>query len=485
MSENNPMVEPDRPQKTETTKATQTLRIVLLAAFGIAAVLIGYLTFVTVRDFISTWRLTDLPGIAVSGPTPQPVVGEDGVITQPDVPLQSEAGPTPQPWDGAGRVNILVMGLDYNDWRAGEGPPRTDTMILFTIDPINRTAGMLSIPRDLWVSIPGYNYGRINTAYMLGEGNKEPGGGSGLAMKTVEELLGVPINYYAQIDFDAFIKFIDQIGGVKINVPAKITVDPMAHGRKNNTKILKPGIQLLDGELALAYARARHTEGGDFDRAQRQQQVIMGIRDQILRFDMLPTLIAKSGTLYNQLSQGIHTNMTLDQTVRMAWLASQIPADQIKKGIIAPPDQVSFATSPDGQQQVLKPITEKIRQLRDDIFATGSVSPAASNMSSTELLSTEAARVRVLNGSYTAGLAAKTADYLKTQGINVIETGNAQVAPPSTEITFYTGKPYTVKFLVDLMKINDLRISYVNDPSSPVDVTITLGNDWANSNPMP
>jgi hypothetical protein len=90
-----------------------------------------------------------------------------------------------------------------------------------------------------------------------------------------------------------------------------------------------------------------------------------------------------------------------------------------------------------------------------------------------------------LNGSYTAGLAAKTADYLKTQGINVIETGNAQVAPPSTEITFYTGKPYTVMFLVDLMKINDLRISYVNDPSSPVDVTITLGNDWANSNPMP
>jgi len=488
MSENNPMAESERPQKIETTKATRTLRIVLLTAFGIAAVLIGYLTFVTVRDFISTWRLTDLPGIAVNGPTPQPVVGADGVITQPDVPLQSEAGPIPQPWDGAERVNLLIMGLDYNDWRAaneGGGPPKTDSMILFTIDPINRTAGMLSIPRDLWVSIPGYNYGRINTAYALGEAYKEPGGGPGLAMKTVEELLGVPINYYAQIDFDAFINFIDEIGGVKVNIPAKITVDPMAHGRKNNTKVLQPGNQLLDGELALAYARARHTEGSDFDRAQRQQQVVMGIRDQILRFDMLPSLIAKSGTLYNQLSKGVHTNLTLDQTVRLAWLASQIPADQIKKGIIAPPDQVSFAKSPDGTQDVLKPITEKIRQLRDDIFATGPVSPAAASLSSTELLSTEGARVRVLNGSYTAGLAAKTADYLKTQGINVTETGNAQIAPPSTEITFYNGKPYTVKFLVDLMKINDLRISYVNDPNSPVDVTITLGDDWANSNPMP
>jgi polyisoprenyl-teichoic acid--peptidoglycan teichoic acid transferase len=472
--------------KTEPSKTSRVLRIVLLAAFGIAAVLIGFLTFNSVRDFVSTWRLTSLPGVAISEATAEP--GQVDVVTQPDVPLQAVGGPTPEPWDGAERVNVLVMGLDYNDWRAaneGGGPPKTDSMILFTIDPINRTAGMMSIPRDLWVNIPGYNYGRINTAYALGEAYKEPGGGPALAMKTVEELLGVPINYYAQIDFVAFINFIDEIGGVKIDIPEKITVDPMEVGKKNNVKVLKPGVQTLDGELALAYARTRKTEGADFERSQRQQQVILGIRDQILRFDLLPTLIAKSGILYNQLSAGIHTNMTIDQVVRLAWLAAQVPVEQIKKGVIGPPDQVSFAVSPDGTQQVLKPITDKIRLLRDDIFATGPVSPAAAGLSQNEVLTSEGAKVRVLNGSITAGLAANTADYLKGQGVNVIETGNAQIAPPSTEITFYNGKPYTVKFLVDLMKINDLRIYYVNDPTSPVDITVTLGDDWAANFPAP
>ena len=134
---------------------------------------------------------------------------------------------------------------------------------------------------------------------------------------------------------------------------------------------------------------------------------------------------------------------------------------------------------------MLKPITDKIRLLRDEIFATGPVSPAATSLGQTELLQTEGAKVRVLNGSFTAGLAAKTSDYLSSQGITVTETGNAQVAPPTTEITFYNGKPYTVKFLVDLMKINPLRIFYVNDPASTADVEVTLGNDWAQSNSMP
>jgi hypothetical protein len=211
----------------------------------------------------------------------------------------------------------------------------------------------------------------------------------------------------------------------------------------------------------------------------------MGIRNQILRFDLLPQLIAKSGVLFNQLSGGINTNLTLDQAVRLAWLAAQINEDQIKKGIISPPDQVSFAVSPDGEQQVLKPITEKIRDLRDEIFSTVPVNPAAASMAPAELLQAEGAKVRLLNGSFTAGLASRTQEFLQGQGINVVETGNAVQAPPATEITFYSGKPYTVQFLVDLMKIGPFRIFYVNDPASPVDITVTLGEDWAQSNTMP
>ena len=459
-------------------------QIVVLAAFAIAAILMGYLTFITVRDVVKTWRLTSLPGVALQdGQTPVP--NEEGVVTEPDVPLQAVGGPTPEPWDGAKRVNVLVMGLDFRDWSVGEGPPRTDTMMVFTLDPINRTAGMISVPRDLWVNIPGYNYGRINTAYQLGEAYKEIGGGPALAMKTVEELLGVPIDYYLQVDFQAFIDFIDEIGGVKVDVPEKIKIDPIKPGKSTNVITLKPGVQTLNGEYALAYARSRKTEGGDFDRAKRTQQVIMGVRKQILRFNMLPTLIAKSGVLYNQLSSGVNTNLTLDEAVRLAWFAGQIPEDQIQQGIIGPPDQVSFAKSPDGTQDVLKPITEKIRELRDKIFATGPISPAAADQPLIDLAVAEGARIRVLNGSTTAGLASRTTDYLKSLGLNVTETGNAALAPAATEITFYNGKPYTVNFLVELMKISPYKIFYVNDPTSPVDVTVTLADDWAQSNPMP
>ena len=450
-----------------------------MVAFIIAAILTAYLTFAGVRDFVTSWQLTNLPGVSI--PASTPVSGAATGLTDPQAPLQPISGPTPAPWDGASRVTVLVMGLDYRDWQAGEGPPRTDTMILLTVDPVNQTAGMLSIPRDLWVNIPGgFDYGKINTAYQLGEAYKFPGGGPGLAMATVEELLGVPIDFYAQIDFNAFVQFVDEIGGVKIDVPEKITVDPLGD---NNTKTLQPGVQTLPGDLALAYARARNTEGGDFDRAQRQQQVILGIRDRIIQFNMLPTLIQKSPALYQELSSGVHTNLSLDQAIKLAWLAQQIPADQIKRAVIGE-EQVSFQTSPDGLD-ILKPLPDKIRLLRDQIFTeTGPASPAAASMNIADLVKTEDARVSVLNGTYTAGLATNTQEYLKSQGINVTQAGNAQKATPYTEITFYTGKPYTVKYLVDLMKIDPNRIHHYYDPTSPVDIEITVGDDWAGSNPM-
>jgi LCP family protein required for cell wall assembly len=458
------------------------LRIALLMGFGLVAILTAYLTFVTIRDFVASWTITNLPGITVRDATPMPGSENGTPVANLSVPLQPAGGPTPPAWDGASRVSMLVMGLDFRDWQAGEGPPRTDTMILFTVDPVNRTAGMLSIPRDLWVSIPGYDYGRINTAYSLGEAYKLPGGGPQLAAATVEELLGIKIDYYAQIDFGAFARFIDEIGGVEVDVTEELKLDPLGDG---NTKKLKPGHYNLPGNLALAYVRLRKTEGGDFDRSQRQQQVIMGIRKRILEYNMLPMLISKAPTLYNEISSGVHTNLGLDQAIRLAWLAIQIPEENIKKGAIGA-GQVAFATSPDGTQQVLKPITEKIRTLRDEIFSdTASASPLANTSDMPRLVKEENARVTVMNGSSVSGLAARTVDYLKSQGINVVETGNASAVSPTTQITFYNGKPYTLKFLVDLMKINKFRIRFASDPAVTADIVITLGDDWAQTNTMP
>jgi LCP family protein required for cell wall assembly len=400
----------------------------------------------------------------------------------PEAPLpQTDASNLPAAWDGASRVNMLAMGLDFRDWEAGEGAPRTDTMILLSIDPISKTAGMLSIPRDLWVSIPGFeDPSRINAAYRLGETYDLPEGGPGLAMQTVESLLGLKIDYFALIDFATFEKFIDEIGGVKIKIPKKIRVDPI----DGETIVLRAGEQVLPGSLALAYARARYTEGGDFDRAQRTQQVIMGIRNRIVNAHALPGLIARAPAIFEQLSSGITTNLGLNEAIQLAVLAQQIPEENIKRGVIGS-EHVTFGKSPDGDD-VLKPRPEQIRILRDEIFTSaGAASPVMANTDLAELVKAENATVSVLNGSGTPGLAARTSDYLKSLGINVVSTGDAPEPYLSTTLISYTGNPYTMKYLVDQMTIQSNKIYNRFDPASQVDIVLYLGADWANTNTMP
>jgi len=464
----------------------------LLVAFLIATVAVAYLTYISVRDFVAEWKLTQGQGIAVSQEDGKPTstpnaqgtpAAEEDILTSP---LQ-DVGPEPKPWDGASRVTVLVMGLDYGAWSAERKCPcRTDTMILLTIDPLTRTAGILNIPRDLWVSIPGFDqYTRINTAYFLGQANNLPEGGPGLAVDTVEQFLGVPINFYAQIDFKAFEKFINSIDGIVLDIKEKITVDPLGEG---NTVVLKPGKQRVRGPIALAYARARYTEGGDFDRANRQQEVIMAILDRVTDPERFPSLLSKAPVLYEQLSSGIHTNMNLEQAIQLAWLVYQLPREAIKRGVIAPPEMVELSTVfADGvSQDILIPVPDKIRELRDSIFTSaGPASPVKAAGDPKAAMQAEAARVAVNNGSSTSGLAASTQEYLITQGVNVVAAGNADGLYSATTIIDYTGKPYTVSFLVQLMGIRDVNIYSSFNPNSEVDVAITLGTDWGSSNPMP
>jgi LCP family protein required for cell wall assembly len=462
-------------------------RIVTIFIFLAVAIALAIFSYQTILGLVSTWDITSLPGLAIRTPTPTPEPGSEAEVPSEPVQVEPSAptGPTPEPWDGASRVTLLLMGLDYNDWRAGDGTPRTDMMMLLTLDPLSMTAGMLSIPRDLWVSIPGFNYGKINTAYQLGESWDLPGGGPGLAVDTVERLIGVPIQYYAQVDFTAFVRFIDEIGGVKIEVPAEIYVD-IYDDQKEGGVWVHSGTQLLPGDLALAYARARHTEGGDFDRAQRQQQIVIGIRDQLLRWNLIPTLVSKAPVLYQELSSGINTNLSLDQVIQLAWLAQQIPAEKIYQRVIGS-EQINFGKSPDGLD-VLKPMPDRIRELRDQIFTLpAEVSLVSQNGADAQsLMVQENARVSILNGTNTSGLAGLTAEYLQGLGVNVQNIGDAADKPYTyTNIYDHTGNPYTVKYLVELMNISPFRIFSRFDPEKDVDVTVIIGNEWANSNPMP
>lgn len=451
----------------------------LVAGFLVAAGLTAFLTFALVRDIVASLRSPGPQELALGEFQGQSAELPEELQPLGETPLQPDDGPPPKPWDGSSRVNILVMGLDYRDWESYD-VPRTDTMILFSLDPASRTIGMLSIPRDLWVEIPGFEASKINQAYRLGEVYDFEGGGPGLAMKTVEGLLGMPIDYYAQIDFNAFERFIDELGGITLTIPEEIEVDPLGD---NNNQVLQPGEQTLPGDLALAYARARNTAGSDFDRAQRQQQVIMAIRDRILDAEMLPTLIKNSPGLYAALSSGVRTNLTLAQVIRMAWIAQQIPEENIHRGQIGV-DQVEFAFSADGQD-ILRPLYDAILQVRDEIFFSGQITPAAPPANIQDLVKEEDAHVLVLNGTQTPGLASQTADYLMTEGIVSAAAGNASESYLATTLIDYTGNPHTVEFLSELLIIDPANIYHRYDLEGEADIVVFLGEDWAAENNLP
>lgn len=399
-----------------------------------------------------------------------------------DSPPGSDIAPLPPPpqWDGATRVTMLVMGLDYRDWIANLGPPRTDTMMLLTIDPITKTAGMLSIPRDLWANLPGFKPQKINAAYRFGEIYKYPGGGPGLAIKTVEGTIGVPINYYAVLDFSAFVKFIDLIGGVKVEVKEPIELEVIG---KPVDVYLEPGVYAMGGDIALAYARNRSTGGGDFERAERQQQVIMGIRDRLLDPRIFTIMMENAPEIYEQLTTGVKTNLPLEDAIKLAFLAVQISDEGINSAIL---DESSFiyGRSPD-DLSILIPLPDKIRAIRDDVFNTGGAYTPLMAAESIVLMQLESPTIALRNGTNSSALADRTAEYLRSQGAQITSSRPADGYYGQTTIILHQAKPYSLAYLVGLMNINETKILHDYSPNSTVDIEIILGEDWLQNNPMP
>lgn len=442
--------------------------------FVVLAIIAGVYAHGAVAKFTKEMTILDLPGAPVIEET-----RDDTEATQ-EVLEETVGEATIEPWDGNSPVNILFLGLDFRDWESGD-TPRSDTMILFTVNPANNTAGMLSIPRDLWVNIPSFGYYKINEAYFLGENARLPGGGPALAVETVEQFLGVPIQYYAQVDFLTFIDIIDEIGGILITPPVDVKVEEMG---SVYDQVLKAGEQYtLPGSLALSYARNRYTGDGDFGRAQRQQQVIQAILDRILQYDQMPNLIAKAPNLYAELSSGIRTNLDLSTMIKLGTLVLNIPTESFQKEVIGT-DRVIMTKSPTGLD-ILKPIPDKIRQLRDQIFsASGGLGPVASSTEGSTLAKDEAASIAIMNSTSVAGLETRTVEYLQSQGLNAAVATPNQSGVPTT-IYVYNSKPHTVAFLANIMNVASTNIRFAYDPSMGVDVVVVLGGDWAGSNPMP
>jgi LCP family protein required for cell wall assembly len=464
-------------------------------AFWAIAVLLALGGFFLVRGLVTCWVITPLPGMppsscgTVTSGNNGPVITEDGTpvpsVEDLPPPIEIPNSDLPPAWDGGSRITVLIIGLDARD--LDTSAPRSDTMILLTIDPLSKTAGMLSIPRDMWVNIPGFGYSRINTAYSSGEGNKLPGGGPELARKTVEQFIGVPIQYYAQVDFNTFIQFIDRIGGIDIHNTEELRLDRIGSGQ-DKIKLTCCGMRHLPGEAALAYARHRKGGEGDFSRAQRQQKVIIAIRDKVFDPANFATLLPQADDFYNEFSAGIRTNMPFDVAIRLAVLAREIPVESIKRGAIDT-TMVAFDNVILGGQDaaIMKPLPDKIRVLRDEIFTSGgALSPLAAQGDPLTLAKADTARIRLLNGSFSPGLETTTGNYFIGQGLAVTEVGPADRAYDGTVVVLYAPKLYTLKYFQTLFGINSAtQILIRPDPSSTVDVEVRLGNDWANSNSIP
>ncbi len=412
---------------------------------------------------------------SLSAPVQSVSESVEAVESEPEV----ETVPIVQePWTGTSRVTVLMMGIDR---RCGEvGPVRTDSLMVVSIDPIGKTAAALSLPRDLWVEIPGFGVERINQAHYVGEIIEYPGGGPALAVDTVEAILGTDIHHYATVNFQAFVEVVDLMGGITLTVPEPIDdptypdecygFDPFSIGA---------GEQNLDGATALKYARTRATQNGDIARAGRQQAVVLAVRDAAV--SQVGELVLKAPRFWDTMTENVATTMQLEEALQLALLLPEIPRENIRQGVIG--DDYVFKVQNADEQFVLVPRRQAIRDLRDELFALPGVDSAAAADREARLreqFEVEDATIALYNGTQTFGLAGITESWLNKQGVTIATLGNDDLSTNvSSRIIEYGDHPATVDLLVDLLDVPPLNVESGDVPPEPgIDVLIILGANW-------
>lgn len=230
---------------------------------------------------------------------------------------QGEEEYVPPKWEGTDRVNILVLGGDSRDLdHASSQMPRTDTMLIVSIDPVTKQASLFSILRDTYVQIPNRGHSRINAATVLG--------GAELAMETVSEFTGLPVQYYVYVDFQGFVALVDAIGGVEYYVEKDMQYRSRADGPEWDID-LKQGLQTLDGKKALQYVRFRHDALSDYARTERQRKFLMAVAEKM----QTTANLLRLPSILNKIEPYIQTNLSLNDMVKLGTLAFQVNTDSI------------------------------------------------------------------------------------------------------------------------------------------------------------
>jgi LCP family protein required for cell wall assembly len=384
--------------------------------------------------------------------------------------------------EGDGRINILLLGTGGP---GHEGPDLTDTILLASVDPVNHKTALLSIPRDLWVKIPGDGYQKINAAYAYGkqqtraksESAKDQAG-LDLLDKTLSPIIGVPIHYHAVVDFAAFRQTVDAIGGVTFNVPETLYDPTIAWENHGNSYIAMKGTQAFDGRKALLYARSRETSS-DFARGQRQRQLMVGIKDKTFSLGTFSNPV-KISNLLSGLGNNVYTDFSLDDMMSLYKIVGKIPSNQITSlDLVTPPHNLLTTGNMNGLS-IVEP--------RDGLFDYDPIQNYVRNALKDSYIAKENAQIAIYNATDVVGMATKQSTYLKSYGYNVVTVGNTPqpTNPGTTQIVDLTKgvDKYTKHYLEGRYKVSSttsLPASFGITPPPGTSFVIIVGEDVANS----
>jgi LCP family protein required for cell wall assembly len=411
-----------------------------------------------------------------SGATEEPLETLAPLPTlDPSASLPPAEEPSLPAWNGTNRLNVLLIGSDKRpkvNWSL------TDTMIVASIDPQTRQVAMFSIPRDT-VDVPLPNIparsvfgtvfaGKINSLYQQAKARTDlfPGGGYAALKQTLATLYKIPIHYFVEVDFNGFKQVVDAMGGVTVNVQVPV-VDDYYPGESGALRVYIPtGIRHMSGSEALIYARSRHGSN-DFDRAARQQRVILSLRAQA----DFATLLERLPELVKSTKKTVKTDVPIDKLPQLLELASRIDIANVRSYVFTPP-YYGTARMESGRGYVIIPNVARIRSAVANAFDSDPRDEA-----DRQEVAKEAAAIWVLNGTGQAGRAGDLAGYLEYRGLAASAPNQRpDVSPASTVIRVYNGAeerlPRTIELLEQLFKVT---VTPVADPAMRADVVVIVG----------
>ena len=367
-----------------------------------------------------------------------------------------------------GRTNILLLGMGGSNHPGGS---LSDTMIMVSIDHKNKQLGMMSVPRDLWVPIPGDGHAKINEAYAKGESNtKIAGSGGALSSKTIENVLGVPIHYYIRLDFEGFKKVIDTIGGVDIYVEKDLS-DP--YYPADNMIDYSPfkittGQHHMDGNMALKYARSRETTS-DFDRSRRQQQVMLAVKEKILTLNILANP-KKVTDLINILGDHIRTNIQVDELYSLWNISKNIDTTNMVNKVLDTAADGPLTSSQDYRGYYIYPKAgidnfEALKLMAKNLFNQNTTDAAAS------------VKIQILNGTDQSGVAKTVSEYLSGYGYRSLKIGDAPSKTTKTVVNDYSGGKYNAIAQEIATQLN-ASVDTKAETLKNFDIQVVVGQDY-------